>query len=322
MTSVRRGPFIAATWLIGLGVVLLVKQALALDWIEAWPLFVVLGGAAGVVTTTLRGVHSGLAGLWDYTWPVFWIIVGLGLLAGTTGNLGAAALDALDRWWPVAAIALGVWFLIGAFVPRAGPTETLALPLDGVTEASVRIRFGAGELATARAQAGNLVDGRFDGGVLVRRNGPRDLELSQDTNYAIPWLERRSAWTVGLTGEVPLDLRVDTGAAKASLDLSDLVVRSVELHTGASDTRIRLPRGAGATTVRAQTGAASLVIEVPSGVAARIRSRMGLGTTSVDQSRFPRTAEGYASPDYATAGNRADIDVSGGVGSVKIVGVE
>ena len=63
------------------------------------------------------------------------------------------------------------------------------------------------------------------------------------------------------------------------------------------------------------------MIDVPAGVGARIRSRMALGSTDVDQSRFPRDASGYASADYATAANRADIDVQGGVGSVRIVGV-
>jgi hypothetical protein len=75
------------------------------------------------------------------------------------------------------------------------------------------------------------------------------------------------------------------------------------------------------TTVRAESGAASLVIEVPEGVAARIRSRMGLGSSQVDERRFPRSAAGFESADYGTAANRADIDISGGVGSVRVVGV-
>ena len=91
--------------------------------------------------------------------------------------------------------------------------------------------------------------------------------------------------------------------------------------TCASETRVRLPRAAGATTVRAQAGVASLTIEVPTGVAARIRTRMALGSAQIDQTRFPPTAAGYESPDYATSSNRVDIDIGGGVGSFRIVGV-
>ena len=42
---------------------------------------------------------------------------------------------------------------------------------------------------------------------------------------------------------------------------------------------------------------------------------MAIGSTNVDQARFPASAGGYESPDYATAANRVDIDVQGGVGS-------
>ena len=320
MTRTSRGPVVAATWLIGLGILLLVRQSLAIPWVDAWPLFVILVGAVGVVTTLLRGVRD-VAGLWAFTWPVFLIVIGGLLLASTTGRLGEGPLEVIEEWWPVALIALGAWFLIGAFIPRGAPVENLVVPLDGTPSASIRIRYGAGELTTRRAAPGNLIDGEFRGGVVLGRDGTRSIELVQDTSYGIPWLERPSDWTVGLSGEVPLDLRFDTGAARARLDLSDLMVRSLELHTGASETRIRLPRAAGATSVRAETGAAALVIEVPDGVGARIRSRMALGTSDVDQQRFPRDANGYASPDYATAANRADIDVQGGVGSVRIVGV-
>jgi hypothetical protein len=320
VTRSRRGPIVGATWLIGLGIVLLIRQVLGLAWSEAWPLFVILVGGVGVVTTLLDGVR-GPASLWSFTWPVVAIGTGLVLLASTTGSLGQGPLELIEQWWPVVLIALGAWFLIGAFVPRPGPNEALVVPLDGAPDASIRIRFGAGELAAVRAAPGNLVDGRFVGGVVLRRDGSRTLELSQDTSFGIPWLDRRSDWTVGLSGEVPLDLRIETGAARARLDLSDLTVRNLELQTGASETRIRLPRAAGATSVRAETGAASLVIEVPAGVGARISSRMALGSTDVDEGRFPRDATGYASPDYATAANRADIHVQGGVGSVRVVGV-
>ena len=319
MTPARRGSITAGTWLIGLGIVFLVRQALQLDWDQAWPLFVILVGVAGFVTTALNGVR-GVSGLWSFTWPVLWIVVGVALLASTTGRLGREPLDLIADWWPIVLVILGAWFLLGSILPfGGGPQERLVVPLDGAPEASVRIRFGAGELTTGRAAPGNLVDGTFAGGVVRKDLGRGRIELSQDTTFGVPWLDRRSDWVVGLTGEVALDLRLDTGAARAMLDLTDLRVRSVDLQTGASETRIRLPRAAGATTVKAQTGAASLTIEVPDGVGVRIRSRMALGSSQVDESRFPRTADGFASPDYATATNRADIDITGGVGSVRVV---
>jgi cell wall-active antibiotic response 4TMS protein YvqF len=323
MTAARRGPIVAGTWLIGLGLVFIVRQAMGLDWGEAWPLFVILLGAAGLVTRAVAvdGVR-GVSGVWSFTWPVVWIVVGVVLLASTTGNLAQAPLDVIAEWWPVLLVAVGAWFLVGAVMPFGGrPAEQLALPLGAAQVADIRIRFGAGQLTTGRARPGNLIDGSFAGGVLHTDLGPGRVELRQDTAFGLPWIDHDAIWAVGLAGDVPLDVRLDVGAARSSLDFSDLRLRTLELHTGASDTRVRLPAAAGATTVRAETGAASLVVEVPSGVAARIRTRIALGSSHIDESRFPRTSDGYASPDYATATNRVDIDISGGVGSFRVVGI-
>ncbi|HEY7941389.1 MAG TPA: hypothetical protein VID25_05550, partial [Candidatus Limnocylindrales bacterium] len=96
-------------------------------------------------------------------------------------------------------------------------------------------------------------------------------------------------------------------------------VRSLDLQTGASETRVLLPYAAGATTVHARAGVASLILEVPQGVAARIMTRVALGTREIDEARFPRIGDLYQSLDYATCPNRVDIAVEGGVGSVRVV---
>ena len=75
------------------------------------------------------------------------------------------------------------------------------------------------------------------------------------------------------------------------------------------------------TSVRVEAGAAAVTLEVPASVAARIRTRMAVGSIQVDQARFPRSAAGYESPDYGTAANRIDMELTGGVGSMRVVGV-
>ena len=318
MRSNRNGALIAGTWLIGLGVVFLVRQAAQLEWREAWPLFVILVGVATFVSTVVRS-DVGVAGLWALTWPVAWIAFGVLLLLATTGQLGPDPGSIFATWWPWVLIVLGAWFLIGAVMPGGpAPVERLTLPLDGATAASVKIRFGGGTLMTRPAAPGNLVDGEFRGGVRQRRPGSGRVELEQDTSNGLPWLERRSDWVVGLTAEVPLDLTLETGASRTVLDLLELNVRNLDLRSGASDTRVVLPRAAGATTVRAETGAASLAIEVPADVAARITSRMALGSSQIDEVRFPRAGDAYESPDFAAATNRVEIDVRGGVGSLRV----
>lgn len=321
MTSAQRGPLVAGTWLIGIGVVFLVRQAYDLPWTQAWPLFVILVGVASLVQNGLSWRPS-LPGLWTFTWPIVWIVVGVVLLLSTTGRLGTGPGELIAQGWPWLLVALGVWFVVGSIAPGGSRgTERLTLPLRGAADASVRIRFGAGTLTTRPASPGDLVDGVFDGGVIHRELGPGRVELSQDTSYGLPWLDRRSAWDLGLTGEVPLDVRLETGASRTTLDLREIRLRRLDLQTGASETRVVLPRNAGTTEVRAEHGAASLTFEVPAGVAARIRTRMAIGSSQIDEGRFPRAGDVYQSIDYGSAANRVDLDIQGGVGSLRVVGV-
>ena len=114
-------------------------------------------------------------------------------------------------------------------------------------------------------------------------------------------------------------LRVEALAWLGELSERDLLVTDLVVKTGASDTRLILPRGVERCSVRVEAGAAQVTIDVPEGVAASIRSSMGLGTTTVAEERFGRFGSGHwKSADFETAAHRVEIDVSGGVGSVRI----
>ena len=63
MSGSQRGAFIGATWLIGLGVVFLVRELQGWSWAQAWPLFVILVGVATFVSTVLSWRPS-IAGIW------------------------------------------------------------------------------------------------------------------------------------------------------------------------------------------------------------------------------------------------------------------
>jgi hypothetical protein len=319
LSSAQRGSLVGGTWLIGLGIVFLVQQAMDLDWTQAWPLFLILVGVASLITTVIDR-RPGRTGPWAFTWPVLWIVVGAIRFLSTTGRLGTEPGALIAQWWPWLLVGLGAWFLIGAVVPGRRPDESLTIPLRGAQDARIAIRFGAGRLAVGAARPGNLIDGDFPGGVFHREAGPGSIELEQDTSYGVPWLSHDSTWTVGVTAEVPFDLRLDGGASQARIDLRDTRLRRLEIKTGASETTVLLPRAAGVTDVRAQAGAASLTFEVPVGVAARIRSKVALGSSQIDQVRFPHMGDGFQSTDYATAENRVDLDIEGGVGSIRVRG--
>jgi hypothetical protein len=197
--------------------------------------------------------------------------------------------------------------------------DTLDLPVAGLSEANIRLNFGAGEMHLHQAPPGKLLAGTFEGGLINRSRSAGDIELSPKDPDSLLFCDHPRVWDLGITSEIPIDLRLDTGANQAVMDLSALHIRQLDFHTGTSDTRIRLP-ARGKTLVNIHCGLASVVVEVPQGVAARIKGKVWLGGTQVDETRFPRTSGGgWISPDYDTAVNCVDITINGGFGAAKIV---
>ena len=197
------------------------------------------------------------------------------------------------------------------------PNESLTIPLDGLSEASIRLAFGGGELTLGRAEPGTLVSGTFDGGVVQksRERGVVDLEPADPGRRFLEGCRNR--WHVDLTPDIPVDLRLDTGANKSTIDLGKLRVRRLDIHTGASDTFVRLP-AEGQTQLRLKCGFAQVVLEVPEDMAAHIRGKISFGDTKVDEARFSRTSDGWQSPDYHSAADHVDIEISGGFGTVHV----
>jgi hypothetical protein len=267
-------------------------------------------------------------------WPLAVVLIGLDLLFGRRGGFLAALLGLA-----FAALALGI--IVGASGwpgtpgrPAVSRSDTQVL--RGATQGAVTVRFGAGQL-----DVGPLLNGGTDQLARMTYDGPS--EMAPETQYAVtggigrltyqasgrsgppfmPFFGRRdggaSRMVVSLTPSVPLNLIVQTGAAEARLDLSQLRVGSLDLSMGAANTWVRLPEAAGTTSVHISGGAASLTLEVPNTVAAQIRARGGLNTLNVDQSRFPAVGDDtYRSPNYDSGPNRVDVTIETGVATIRV----
>lgn len=254
-------------------------------------------------------------------WPLVLIAVGVLLLVDslTGGELDAGEL--IGRWWPLLIVALGLGVLLDAtWRPAGGADVPVAVDLAGAAAAEVRIEFGAGRLEVGAAAPGRLVDGVLGGGGRVEPAGPGRVRLRADASGWAGWAGGWSGfrWRVGITGEVPVALDLRTGASDTLLDLTELLVTRLDLHSGASETRVALPRAAGLTSVLVEAGAASIRLRVPPGVAARISGQMALGSAQVDERRFGRAGAGWASPEWDTATNRVEISYRGGVGGLVV----
>ena len=98
---------------------------------------------------------------------------------------------------------------------RVGEALVLVVPGSGFGDldaAQIRIGFGGGELNLRPAQPGALVDGQFEGGVRQQSAGPGHIELSPQSPGLpiVTWAPVH--WEVGITTEIPVDLRLDSAA--------------------------------------------------------------------------------------------------------------
>ena len=237
-------------------------------------------------------------------------------------------------FWPLLLIGVGVWFVMGfagGGFARAGhggiTREQSALPLEGATEADITVRHGAGRLTlSGGAGSDQLLTGSFGGGLDSSRRSDggrntvdmrvRDRDVSRFF-WGRGWAGALD-WDIALNASIPLSLRLETGASESRLTLTDLNVRELSIKTGASSTTVDLPRAAGFTRVHVESGAAAVKLRVPQGVAASIQVKSALAGIHVDRARFPLSAAGYASSDYAGAANKVEIFIETGVGSVDI----
>jgi LiaI-LiaF-like transmembrane region len=253
-------------------------------------------------------------------WPLVLIAVGVLFLVDQLSNGAFDAGAFIGRWWPLLIVGIGLAILLdAAWMGRSAPDVPVAIDLAGSAAGDVRIDFGAGRLEVGAAAPGRLVDGVLGGGGRVESDGPGRVRLRSDTAawWAGHWPGAGGfRWRVGIAADVPIALRVDTGASDNFLDLSQLRIVNLEIHAGASETRIVLPQSAGNTTVRVEAGVAAVRLRVPPGVAARIAGTMAMGSATVDERRFPRTGPGWISAGWASAPNRVDIAYQGGMGGL------
>jgi len=290
-----------------------------------WPLILISAGVIFLLNN--MGLLSW--GVWDALWrmwPVLLIAIGLDILFGRRSAIGSLIALVLI----LAVIGGAVWFAVIQVPLLTGQTLTtdqVVQELAGATSADVRINFGAGTLRVgALKDSGNLIEGavttspgetvtrdwRMDGGLArfeLRQRGVPNIAFGRHVGEA--------RWNLNLSSSVPMALRVSTGVGEASLDLSSLQVTDLDVSSGVGQTQVQLP-GRGQLRAKVSGGIGQVVVTIPAGMAARIHGSAGLGGLTAS-SRFTSQGGGqYVSSNYATAQDRVDLNVSGGIGQVVI----
>lgn len=224
--------------------------------------------------------------------------------------------------WPLALILLGIWMVVSVYWRAGSSDETFSIPLQNANTVKYNFSHGAGQIeikggaAAGIALAGSSATGMNEHS---RLDGDRlNIRVEAAASF-IPFVGPSGGiWRFQLTQEVPVNIKVETGASQLDMDLTDVLASEIRLQTGASSSNVTLPAH-GASHLDLEAGAASIDIRIPEGVAGRVRVKEGLTSINIDKSRFPQLdSRLYQSADYDTAVNRAEVSLEAGLGSITI----
>jgi hypothetical protein len=289
--------------------------------------------------------------------PSALILLGILLLLQNLGIVHWNVWVALARFWPLILIALGLELILGrGSISRSiviiiviaiifglalrHPTARGAItrtkvekPLSGATSAEIEINMGVGALyISSLPSSSDLISGTVDTAVgeWLREDfnitankarlvlGTENRGFFTDFNFFGIGAQHARKWDLSLNESIPVSLDIQTGVGEARIDLERVLATDVQIRTGVGKTDLALP-ATGQSKVTLSGGIGETIIHIPRSVSARIRTKTGIGSVQV-YGNYTRINNEYISPDFNTAENRVDLEVKGGIGSIRIEG--
>jgi len=229
----------------------------------------------------------------------------------------------LPYLWPLALILFGGWLILSIYWrPNPSAGERFEVALQDAKNIRYRFSHGAGSIIIqGGAPTGKALVGSSAVGMNERSHLDGDrLEVRVEAGASfIPFVgPSDGTWRFQISQEVPVTVKVETGASQLDMDLTDVMASRIELETGASSSNVVMP-ARGVSLLDLNAGAASINITIPQGVSGRVRIKEGLTSLNVDTSRFPQLdSHLYQSSDFDTAADRAEVSVEAGLGSITI----
>ncbi len=268
------------------------------------------------------------------------IAIGLLLLLRSLGVVKVSLWFLLRDYWFVILILLGLgmvfhmkWFtivlalvgliIVGLFIADhyvvGTPRHlTQTIPGAGITEAELKVTFGAGKLVIDGGNEKYLVENKVttsdsaDPRMDLTKNGTKARIVAERRGY-VPGGEEK--WEMGLSPKVNFRIDVDYGATDFEADLSSLKVSSIELRSGAARTGITF--GNFPTKLTIETGASAVEFKFPKDAGVMID--MSGGAISSDLNGLRKEGNRYFSTGYQEGGNNIEVTVKAGASSIKTV---
>ena len=207
-------------------------------------------------------------------------------------------------------------------LPAASSPHVVSLPVAGRTQATLNVTSGTPVLDISVARLpGTLLRVSTPPGAPVRPvlSGSRPILLSLASDSGGPG--QQDAVTVVLNAAVVWNLDLAGGTQRTDVDLRGGKVGVVAVTAGSDILDVTLPRPAGTLSFLFAGGASQFRLSLPGRVPARVIAGAGAGYLTVDGQRLTGVAGGtvLATPGWATARSRFDIDAAAGVARLTVI---
>jgi len=201
-------------------------------------------------------------------------------------------------------------------------TAVFSEELQGSTDLAINLGFGAGRLSieggSQRLAEASLDYANSRPSWEVKRDGSRtSITAKQPSGERIPMGGGSFDWRFKVNNSVNLDINASMGAGRVDLDLQKAKLRGLDISAGAGDIKIAFPEEP-QMSARISGGATNLELSIPASVGVSIRASNPLIANNLQREGLVKMGDNYISKDFESARSKLTIDLSAGVGNVRI----
>lgn len=274
---------------------------------------------------------------------MMWLLVNLGVIPAVTARQ-------LWRYWPLLLILWGILLLLGkdnsgvsgclvvflvlalvwggffTYFTSSGReyTETFETSISNSNNAQavhLQLVQHAGELKLTSHSGTELAKLKFQAEVRPeiseKQTGALAEVIIEDQADHLNFNKKVSDWELSLAKKLPVQLSLQTGATKASLDFSHLLLEKLEIKTGAGDIDLQL--GQADCDITIESGASNITIQIPPNVGVRLRTSGALMSVDSDEGRMISVGDrNYESKNLDTKAAIAEIYIAAAAGNVTL----
>lgn len=342
-----RGSLFFPVFLIFIGVVFLLNNLGALSLsardtiLLCWPLLFVVGGLDSLLRREGAAIPTFFVGLgvilmlsnfdqlavstWQVLWsiwPIFLVAVGFDIMFGRRAFWTGLLASIL-----IIAILLGVvWYFGSNLVRERLTTDIIEQTLSDVESAEVTLQPIVGHLSLSdQSQSDTLIVGkvkRLPGEKLLSSYqdldnvGIFDIRSAGGTFLFSGTSDSQPSWDFRLTTDIPIDLNVNMIVGKLVLEAQELNLSNLLTSLVVGETVVYLPEE-GNLSAKVEGVIGKTILYVPDSMAVSINARAGFLNVWVPEDYVSRD-DRYYSPNYFSAANHLDLEVSQVIGQVSI----